>query len=143
MARIRLALVTALILNFSTAVANNCQKCITAYNTSNYVSTIEDWTPFSVRANSICRFEMNDEVIFEGACGIETTRISEEVIVLGSPKDMYFVYAASFHGEWSVTWNGEPFASHAHNLLGIAQINRTGETLCILGANFNACILNK
>ena len=46
MARIRLALVTALILNFSTALANDCQKCISGYNTGNYVSMIKDWIPF-------------------------------------------------------------------------------------------------
>ena len=55
MARIRLALVTALILNFSTALANDCQKCVSAYNTGNYVSMIKDWTPFQTTALMVRR----------------------------------------------------------------------------------------
>ncbi len=54
MARIILELVTTLILNFSTAVADDCQKCITAYNTGNYVSMIKDWTPFSKYGFDLC-----------------------------------------------------------------------------------------
>ena len=60
----------------------------------------------------ICNFEMNDKVIFNGACGNETTRISENIIVLGSSQYEYFVYGSENNGEWFVTWNNEPFSNH-------------------------------
>ena len=91
----------------------------------------------------ICNFEMNDKVIFDGACGNETTRISEHVIVLGSSQDEYFVYGSENNGEWFVTWNGEPFANHAHDGLGLAIVEESNVGLCLIGENFSACKVKK
>ena len=87
----------------------------------------------------ICNFEMIDKVIFNGACGNETTRISENVIVLGSSQDEYFIYGSEINGEWYVTWNGEPFANHAHDPLGLAIVEESNVGLCLIGENFSAC----
>ncbi|MDB4012359.1 hypothetical protein N9480_03105 [Planktomarina temperata] len=91
----------------------------------------------------VCNFEMNDKVIFEGVCGDETTRISENVIVLGSSQDEYFVYGVENKGEWFVTWNGEPFANHAHYPLGPALKEETDSVLCLIGKSFSTCKVKK
>ena len=91
----------------------------------------------------ICNFEMNDKVIFDGACGNETTRISEYTIVLGSSSDEYFVYGTEYNGEWFVTWNEEPFANHAHTGLGPAIVEESNVGLCLIGENFSACKVKK
>ena len=103
----------------------------------------------SVSADPLhCSFELLGQTLFDGPCDTEITRFGDGLLMVVAASREYFVYATQLelmsNGKsncsscetWDVTWNEEPYATHAHSPLGKAELVNES---CLVGLDFKVC----
>ena len=88
----------------------------------------------------LCGVKVEAEFEFSGMCLIRNSAYTTVVYLLSAEAVMqempeYFFYLPN-EGGGLASWNGEAFASHAHDVIGTFE--RTGE--CYVGNQFRICV---